>query len=129
MTFNRYSFSVQKIVLKETVSRKGALVRELIQMPYSYLYDNQVEVLATHTQFEKHDEIGLSTKLQPFKLMLNQGSLGLLQTFFDIDFQRINIQFQMEMDVSWGNHYHSTPRRHWDTHWSTSFKNQNKYPQ
>ena len=87
VTFNRYSFSVQKIALKETVSRKGALVRELVQMPYSYLFDNQVEILATQNQFAGHDEVGLSTKLQPFKLMLNQGSLGLLQAFFDIDFQ------------------------------------------
>ena len=68
---HRVCFSVESLMLKETLSRKGAVLRELIQLPYAYQYDNQIEVVVQYEVKEERDEAGFRLKMQPFKIMMN----------------------------------------------------------
>ncbi|CDW87518.1 UNKNOWN [Stylonychia lemnae] len=85
-------YSIQNIAIKETISRKGRLQRELLQIPYSYQYDNHIEFSYFYITQKENDEIGIKLQIQPFKLMLNQKTITFFQEFFEIDFTQQSSQ-------------------------------------
>jgi hypothetical protein len=61
--FKRFCFSIETLLIKETMSRKGQMVRELLQLPYCYKYDNQIQFVVTYDNFLDRDELGFSVDI------------------------------------------------------------------
>eukprot|EP00347_Sterkiella_histriomuscorum_P005333 403357015 len=51
-----------------------------------FKYENQLELMMKYNIGEESDLIGIKAKFQPFKLLLNQGTVLFIQKYFDLDF-------------------------------------------
>ena len=52
--FYRICFSIETLILKETMSKK--MVRELLHLPYCYQYDNQIQFLVSYDKYPDRSE-------------------------------------------------------------------------
>lgn len=65
VTINRYCISIQSLTIRETISKAGKSVVELIHVaPYSTNFDNQVELIVQKENLsDTKDDLALNVKI------------------------------------------------------------------